>query len=867
MFNSQIVKAIASFHEDVLNREAISDSGGNALKYCEIIDAVNDSRGFFASLDVKGSSRIAAVSREELDLALLFLVISEHAVHAPLDHNLTEDEFAYYYDLLKIDYVLVEKSYKGPALNGLEGLPGPGIIRYSLENGKADFFLERPLGSREKESCKSYVDEDTALLLTTSGTTSRPKIVPLSYENLLVSAYEKIEFFNFTERDVDLIVTPMYKGTSINSMTATLLSGGRVVITRGFNHYEFIRLLREEMLTWFTASPAILSSLIDHAKKYGLNLRSNTLRFARSSGAPLKAAIKEYLEKELDVPVIQTYGMTETRTIASTYGLKVYKEGSVGISLGNDIRIEDGEIVVRGKNVLKGYENDPEANSLSFSDGWFHTGDMGYVDRDGYVFITGRIKEMINRGGEKISPYEVEDAIVKHKNIRDAAVFPYPNSYGSEDAGAVIVLEDSKGEMNLAQLRNHLKGLVKAYKMPSLLYVVDRIPLSPSGKVQRKMLYEILDSLYPELASSAVEDESRFSPSLEDGARTDTEIILVDIWKDILNIRSIDTSDDFFDLGGDSLSAAALFSEIEERLGVQVPVAELFNNNTIEKLSALVDEYSQGSDGIGAYSFIVPMKKGGPRAPVFFIHPEDGEVVTYHKLVAFLGQDRPVYGLRFKADHGGWTHPVNFRQIGESYASEIMDLNPDGPYLLLGSCFGGLLAYHVALEVKRRGGEVSLLGMFDPLMNSLNKEKISMNYGKRFRYAFMDLSRGGLKNLPSILMKKSKSLVKLIGMKINLQIYDYMCRKKDIKHIKHVMKSAILKRARKISPMEAYEGKMVYFLPSLTAADSDFSIGYWQKMVSEVLVVKFQGSHYHYSDEESRDLADRIREILENLDD
>ena len=686
-----------------------------------------------------------------------------------------------------------------------------------------------------------------------------------------MSANEKVDFFKFTERDVDLIVTPMYKGTSINSMIATLVSRGKVVISKGFNHNEFIRLLGEESLTWFTASPAIFSSLIDHAKKHDLNLKANSLRFARSSGAPLKRGIKEYLEDELGVPVIQTYGMTETRTITSTYGLSPYKEGSVGLSLGTDIRIDDGEILVRGKNVLRGYENNWEANRQSFTGGWFRTGDMGHVDSDGYVFITGRIKEMINRGGEKISPYEVEDAIVKHENIKDVAVFPYPNNYGSDDAGAVLVLEENNDAMNLQILRKHLKGLVKAYKMPSMLYVVDEIPLSASGKVQRKMLFEILDSIYPQVASAREERDclntEKANINADNPWLTDTEKILMDIWKDILNIRTLTIKDDFFDLGGDSLSAAALFSEIEEKFEVQVPLEELFKNNTIDKLSKLVDSYWQSPDKQTSYNFIVPMKKGGSQAPMFFVHPEDGEVVTYHKLVSFLNEDRPVYGLRFKADHEGWTYPVSFEQIGQSYADEIMKLCPKGPYLLLGTCYGGVLAYYVAQELKMRGGKVSLLGMFDPLMNSLNKEKISMNYGKRVRYAFIDLYKGGMKNLPAILLKKTKSLVKLVGMKINLQIYDYMCRKKDIKHIKYVMKSAILKKARRIATMKAYDGKMVYFLPSITAVDSSFSIDYWEKMTKEVHVVQFQGSHYHYSDEESKDLADRISKIMENLDD
>jgi thioesterase domain-containing protein/acyl carrier protein len=671
--------------------------------------------------------------------------------------------------------------------------------------------------------------DDTALVLTTSGTTSTPKVVPLTYDNLLVSAEEKIEFFNFTERDVDLIVTPMYKGTSINSMTATLLSRGRVVLSKGFNHNEFIRLLKNDDLTWFTASPAVLSSLVDHAKKHDLNLKANSLRFARSSGAPLKRNIKE---------------------------------GSVGISMGNDIRIEEGEILIRGRNVLSGYENNEEANDASFSGDWFHTGDMGHVDGDGYVFITGRIKEMINRGGEKISPYEVEDAIVLHEDIKDVAVFPYPNSYGSEDAGAVVVIKGD-GKMDLGQLRKYLMGRVNPFKMPSLLYVVDEIPLSSSGKVQRKMLFEALNGDYPEVYSSSATDDSSEVGDTKDGEELNArQKVLVSIWKDILNVKSVTLVDDFFELGGDSLSAAALFSEIEERFKVQVSVTDLFEKGTIADLSEYIEGAVKKDDRL---RFIIPVKTGSSKRNLFFIHSGDGEIVTYHSVAGFLKSRINQYGFLFTIGNDKWSYPVDFDQLSTKYIDEIQLLQPEGPYILCGTCRGGVLAYHVACRMKERGLQVSILAMFDPLMNKLRTDVKNREMLRKFKYAFIDFKDVGLKGFPLLLAKKVRSFMKVLYIKFSARLYDYFCTRKIYKYMNRISKEVILGKAKVLTELKHYDGKIYYFRPSKTGSESGFSIDYWTGMSKELEVVAFIGTHNHMTDSDSFHLAEKLDRLVNRV--
>lgn len=831
------------------NKTALEDLTGKRYTYGNIADMLGYAAAFFKERGLGKCTRIAVVAKSGADLGLLFFLVSENCVFIPLDYEFPKIEFEKRYDLLDVDILMVEKDYNGPAIEGWKG----NIIKYSVAGGSLLFTTEP---SFDHLSGRDESTDETAMVLTTSGTTSTPKVVPLTNENLLVSALKKIDFFKFSEEDTDLIFTPLFKGTSINSMLATILSGGTVLISDGFSHITFIEIMKKAPVTWFTASPAVLNSIADYSKKIGTCFAGSSLRFIRSSGAPLNRGTKEYLEEVFGVPVIQTYGMTETRTITSTYGLSFYKEGSVGVSTGSELKIEDGEILVRGRNVFPGYENNDAANEASFSDGWFKTGDMGSIDGDGHVFITGRAKEMINKGGEKISPYEVEDAILRIDSVKEAAVFPYPNGYGSDDAGAVLVLEDGF-DLTLKGLRGQLSGRLSSFKMPSLVYVVNEIPISRYGKVQRKMLFQKLDTLYPHVLSSrneAGQDE------LDGKSMTDTERKLARIWMDVLGVKSVGLNDNFFDLGGDSLAAAELFIEIEERFQLQISVDDLFGGNTIRELAKIVESGNKSD-----FSFLVKIKDGNEGRPLFFVHSGDGEIVTYHDISKSMKKNRPLLGLKFSRDVD-WNHPVDFDQLAKRYIHEIKTVQPQGPYRLLGSCHGGVLAYHLACRLNDMGDKVSLLAMIDPLMSSTVAGTGKFGMRKRIWYALVDIKERKVRELPSIIAKKAASFFRVLKFMVQYRLYDYACN--NMKKIPGFISTLIiLKKAKEITPLEEFEGKIHYLLPSKTAKGSALSIDYWEKLADEVEVVEFEGTHNYMTSINAPSLAMKIEGILEKTDD
>lgn len=824
---------------------AIESQNGEILSYSSLINIIDEFNAFAGSFELTKTTRIAVVSNRGFDMACLFFPVSKNCIFLPLNPDFTKEDFEKYFGLLKVDILMVGYNYKGYAVDVWKG----PVIRYSI--GKSiNFDMVKSLES-QKKSLTEY--DDIAMILTTSGTTSTPKVVPLSYENLEISALQKISFFDFKRQDRDLILTPLHKGTSINSMIATIMSGGTVIIADGFNHKNFMKLLKDKSPTWFTASPAVLNSLAEYAKKKDLDFGSS-LRFIRSSGAPLKKDTKEYLEREFKVPIVQTYGMTETRSIASNYGLSVYKEGSVGISVGNEIRIEDGEILVKGKNVFKGYEDNPEVNLRVFKDDWFRTGDLGYIDDEGYVFITGRLKEMINKGGEKVSPYEVEDNIFTHKNIIDCAVFPYPNDYGSQDVGTAIVLE--KGcSIDLKELRNYLSDRMSSYKMPTLLYLVDKIPVSSSNKVQRRELFNILDSKYPEVRKNEYKKEN----SNRYRTLSDIEKELMLIWEEILNVKNISLEDNFFDLGGDSLAASVFYAELEDRFNIQISIDELFEMKTIREFSEFIGSRKKRKED---FKYLIRIKEGSEEIPVFFVHSVDGEVVTYHGVSKYMKSNRNLIGLKFKTDED-WIYPLNFDQLAVKYVEEMKRIYPKGPFRLCGNCYGGVLAYKIACYLEEIGEEVSLLAMIDPIMSKKPKDKVSFSMKKRIWYTFVDIREVGVIGIPGFIKKKFKSLTKLLKLKYQYRIYKDLSNRNE-RIPDYISKEIILREAKKNTKFDFYDNTAYYLLPSKTSKGSFSSIDYWKEKVKDLRIVNFDGSHHI---ENSEDLAQKIENLLESIDD
>jgi acyl-CoA synthetase (AMP-forming)/AMP-acid ligase II len=349
-------------------------------------------------------------------------------------------------------------------------------------------------------------------------------------------------------------------GGLVDLLMVPLASGGRVICTPGFDAGLFFDLVERKSPTWYQGVPATVHELMAHARKHALSSAKSRLRFVRVTASALSPKLMEELEAYFKVPVITTFGMTEAAPLITTNLLPPHarKPGSTGPSCGPEIAITDedgkflpikevGEVVVRGGNIMSGYEDAPEANARSFRDGWFRTGDTGYLDEEGYLFLKGRIKESINRGGEKITPQEIDDVLLTHPKIAEAISFHIPHRILGEDVAAAVVLH-RPGSLTESDVREYVAARMVEFKVPRKVLFVEGFVRNASGKVNRSNLAEILG-----LQTSAHFEEPA----------TPMEKTLAEIWRRELGVQKVGTNDNFSDLGGDSLSGVRLILEIE----------------------------------------------------------------------------------------------------------------------------------------------------------------------------------------------------------------------------------------------------------------------------------------------------------------
>jgi len=341
-------------------------------------------------------------------------------------------------------------------------------------------------------------------MLHTSGTTSRPKRVPLSHQNLLTSARNVSSWYQLGPEDVSLCVMPLFHVHGLVASTlATFKTGGTVAVVPKFNPLSFWPTVKEYRATWYSAVPTIHQVLLARSKKGSRPPGVEHLRFIRSCSAPLAPQTMADMEERFGLPVVEAYGMTEAAHQMASNPLPpgIRKPGSVGTGTSVEVAILDeagsllahrerGEVCIKGPNVFGGYEDNPDANNASFTNGWFRTGDQGFLDENGYVTLVGRIKELINRGGEKISPREIDEALQCHPAVAEAVCFGIADRvYGEEVAAAVV----PKYEVSEAELIKHCTSLLADFKVPRVIHIVDAIPRTATGKIQRRIVASTLD--------------------------------------------------------------------------------------------------------------------------------------------------------------------------------------------------------------------------------------------------------------------------------------------------------------------------------------------------------------------------------------
>jgi acyl-CoA synthetase (AMP-forming)/AMP-acid ligase II/aryl carrier-like protein len=575
---------------------ALAAPGRPPLTYGRLLDEIESVRAVLRAAGIGGQDRIAMVLPQSCELAVAFLAVASAAACAPLNPSYTAEEFAFYLADLGAKALLVGAGSRSAALAPARER-GLAVIELTpLPDGVAGTFTLATLaGQTPTAPAASDVPDpaDVALLLHTSGTTSRPKLVPLTHANLCASAAQIAAAFQLTPTDRSLNVMPLFHIHGlVGALLSSLHAGASVVCAPGFDADRFFDWMNESAPTWFTAVPTMHQALVARAADHADVIARRPLRFIRSCSAALPPRVMAQVEAVFQSPVLESYGMTEAAHQIATNPLPPLerKPGSVGRAAGTMVAIvgEDGrlaprgamgEIVVCGANVMAGYERNPVANAQAFTDGWLRTGDQGYLDADDYLHITGRIKELINRGGEKIAPREVDEALLAHPAVAQAVAFAVPHPHLGEDVAAAVVLRPGLAATE-RELRAFVAERVATFKVPSQVVVVAEIPRGPTGKLQRIGLAEKLG-----LTGQAGEHAAAFTAP--EGA---VERALADLWAELLSVGPIGRADNFFVLGGDSIRATQLVARMRSALGIELDLSHIFATPTLAELAGVVED-------------------------------------------------------------------------------------------------------------------------------------------------------------------------------------------------------------------------------------------------------------------------------------
>ncbi len=457
------------------------------------------------ALGIGRNDRVAIVLANGPEMASAFLAIGAGATTAPLNPAYRAEEFEFYLSDLNAKALVIEDGAESPALEVAKKLNVPVIRLKADPKGPAGLFtLEGPAGAKPVQGGFAEAG-DIALVLHTSGTTSRPKIVPLAQRNVTASAGNIGGTLALTAQDRCLNIMPLFHIHGLMAATlSSMAAGASVYCSPGFNALKVFSWLDEAKPTWYTAVPTMHQAIVARAERNPDSVKRAKLRFIRSSSSSLPPQVMAELERVFNAPVIEAYGMTEASHQMASNPLppKARKPGSVGIAAGPEVAIMDdsgnllpqggvGEIVIKGANVTAGYENNPKANEGAFTHGWFRTGDQGSFDAEGYLSITGRLKEIINRGGEKISPREVDEVLLDHPAVAQAITFAMPHAKLGEEVAAALVLKEGASATE-SDIRSFVAGRLADFKVPRKVLFLAEIPKGATGKAQRIGLAEKL---------------------------------------------------------------------------------------------------------------------------------------------------------------------------------------------------------------------------------------------------------------------------------------------------------------------------------------------------------------------------------------
>jgi amino acid adenylation domain-containing protein len=578
---------------------AILSPGHTPLTYGRLWWHVDNIVRMLHAMGVGRNDRAALVLPNGPEMAVAFLAVAAGATCVPLNIDYAADEFDFCLADLHAKVLLIQKGMASPARTVAQAR-GLHLIELSpIPGAEAGLFTLSGKEASHTGHQGFALPDDVALILHTSGTTAQPKRVPLTHSNICASAFNMQEILELTDTDRALNVMPLFHTHGlIATLLTSLIAGASVVCPPSFDASKFFAWLEVFRPTWYSAVPTIHQAVLARATLHRDIVTRSPLRFIRSASASLAPRVFMELEKVFNAPVVEAYGLTETSTAITCNPLppRPRKIASVGIAVGTAVAImrEDGvmlpegqigEIVVRGMSVMQGYDNDPTANQRAFVHGWFRTGDEGYLDSDGYLFITGRLKELINRGGEKIAPQEVDATLLDHPAVTQALTFATPHPRLGEDVAAAVVLRQG-ATVTEKDIRQFVAERLAGFKVPRRVFIVADLPKGATGKLRRLELAAQLGLTAPILIRSNSNIHSTVP-------RTPVEELLAGFWAQIFGVECVGIHDDFFALGGDSIMATQLLSLIREAMQLELSFLTFFKAPTIADMARCLETTSQ----------------------------------------------------------------------------------------------------------------------------------------------------------------------------------------------------------------------------------------------------------------------------------
>lgn len=708
---------------------AIVASGFRPLSYRELRDQIDKIGSNLRHAGFDRNARIVVALENSPHAALAIVAVACFAAAVPLDPKMTAPEVETNFALVRPNAVLLPKGGNSVARRVAEHQGLTVIEVIAASDGKLYLeFVVPQVGASAGFDCPD--PNAPAFILQTSGTLTDRKLTPYSHRNMLAAAERLQVWYQLTPLDRCLSVIPISYAHALQLTVFTpLITGGSVAFPINALKVDLSEWLGALMPTWYSAGPTLHLAILEQARSWAGVTSMHSLRFIVSGGASLPQKVCESLQSALGVPVLEQYGASEASTISTNRAPPgPSKPRTCGIPWPDTVSIrgengrrlapgEQGEILVSGPTVISGYLNAPELNSAAFVDGWFRTGDIGSFDVEGYLTLHGRLKDFINRGSEKIWPIEIDNALLSHPAVAEAAAFAVQHQRLGEDVAAAVVLHPGTTATSI-ELRKYLGEKLSSSKVPRRIIIIDQLPKGMTGKTLRRQLSE---SFGAEVAVRPVVSETSFNSSLLFQLR--------EVWERLLKCGPLAIDDDFFEKGGDSLLATEMLIEVERATGQALPASILFETTSIRQLAQKLSD----REGIKAKT-LIRLPSNGTQVPLFFFH---GDLVGgghyVRRLARLLGSDQPLFVI---APHGIDGTPIS-RSI-EAMAADrlrlITNAQPQGPYRLAGFCFGALVAFETARLLVASGQKVEMVAMIDsPSVNARRSTQILLSILARMR--------------------------------------------------------------------------------------------------------------------------------------